>query len=272
MAKGNDGKERPGDTTEHSSTLEHNATVAAPTPMEVDATMASSPSPTESSPLADTAVATQSQAMAAVTAPDVEPVEDPLLGSVLLGRYEITGKIGQGGMGAVYEATHTLIGKRVAVKVLLDKYAQKDQVVARLEQEARLASSIGHEHIIDITDFGQTSDGRTFVVMEFLEGESLGSCLGREGAIAEQRTSEIGHQISCAVRVCLGQGVLIGSDRKRFDQNVAAMPGTLETGDTFFDVVHCILLAISLQSPCPKALLSARTVYVDLQPGSSSGA
>ena len=83
-------------------------------------------------------------------------------------------------MGAVYEATHTLIGKRVAVKVLLEKYAQREAIVKRLKQEAQLASSIGNEHIIDITDFGNTEDGRTFVVMEFLEGESLAECLSRE--------------------------------------------------------------------------------------------
>src|SRR6185503_4557355 len=112
---------------------------------------------------------------------------EDLVGTTLLGRYAVTKKIGQGGMGAVYEATHTLIGKRVAVKVLLDKYARKEQVVARLEQEARLASSIGHEHIIDITDFGTTDDGRTFVVMEFLEGESLAECLSRESTLSEQR-------------------------------------------------------------------------------------
>ncbi len=70
-------------------------------------------------------------------------------------------------MGAVYEATHTLIGKRVAVKVLLEKYAQREAIVTRLKKEAQLASSIGNEHIIDITDFGNTDDGRTFVVMEY---------------------------------------------------------------------------------------------------------
>ena len=140
---------------------------------------------------ADTAVASRSERMAAVTptegvqeaAPSSPSVEtaDSLVGSVLEQRYEIIRKIGQGGMGAVYEATHTLLGKRVAVKVLLEKYAQKDQIVARLEQEARLASSIGHANIIDITDFGQTADGRTFVVMEFLEGESLGQFIARSG-------------------------------------------------------------------------------------------
>ena len=134
--------------------------------------------------------------------------EDGLIGSMLLGRYQITRKIGQGGMGAVYEASHTLIGKRVAVKVLLDKYAKKDQIVARLEQEARLASSIGHEHIIDITDFGQTSDGRTFVVMEFLEGESLAECLAREGTLPEGRILHIAHQIASALGAAHAKGVV----------------------------------------------------------------
>jgi serine/threonine protein kinase len=135
-------------------------------------------------------------------------VEDPILGTTLSGRYAITRKIGQGGMGAVYEATHTLIGKRVAVKVLLDKYARKEQVVARLEQEARLASSIGHEHIIDITDFGQTDDGRTFVVMEFLEGESLAECLHREGPLPEARILDIAKQVGSALNAAHAKGVV----------------------------------------------------------------
>lgn len=125
--------------------------------------------------------------------------EDLLVGAVLLERYHLTRKIGQGGMGAVYEAKHIHIGKRVAVKVLLDKYAHRDQVVERLKQEARLASAIGHEHIIDINDVGETYDGRTFVVMEFLEGESLGACIQRDGALPEQRAIRIAHQIAGAL-------------------------------------------------------------------------
>jgi len=142
-------------------------------------------------------------------APPIEgDEEDPIIGTTLLGRYLVTEKIGQGGMGAVYEATHTLIGKRVAVKVLLDKYARKEQVVARLEQEARLASSIGHEHIIDITDFGQTEDGRTFVVMEFLEGESLAECLHREGALPETRILQIAQQVASALSAAHAKGIV----------------------------------------------------------------
>src|SRR5678815_4434221 len=79
------------------------------------------------------------------------------LGVALSGRYDIVRKIGEGGMGVVYEARHAKIGKRVAVKVLLDKYLEKADVVARLLQEARLASSIGHENIIDITCLLYTS-------------------------------------------------------------------------------------------------------------------
>jgi serine/threonine-protein kinase len=141
-------------------------------------------------------------------AADTEPVVDPLIGSTLLGRYRITAQIGQGGMGAVYEAEHTLIGKRVAVKVLLDHYARKDAVVARLEQEARLASSIGHENIVDITDFGETTDGRRFVVMEYLDGESLGTLLRREGQLDEQRAIHIAHQAASALSAAHAKGIL----------------------------------------------------------------
>ncbi|MBK9035364.1 MAG: serine/threonine protein kinase [Myxococcales bacterium] len=165
---------------------------------------------------ADTAVAMRTPTPADFTEPEPGPpsgvrtlrAEEDLVGTTLLGRYSITRKIGQGGMGAVYEATHTLIGKRVAVKVLLDKYARKEQVVARLEQEARLASSIGHEHIIDITDFGLTEDGRTFVVMEFLEGESLAELLNREGPLPEQRIVDIAWQIASALGAAHAKGIV----------------------------------------------------------------
>ncbi len=208
MRKGdaNDGK-----GADTAPTIEHGVTAAAPTPQPLDGAArnpATSPEVADDA-LGDTAVASRSQAMAAVTPHDeVAPPADSMVDTLLLGRYQITRKVGQGGMGAVYEATHKLIGKRVAVKVLLDKYAQKDQVVARLEQEARLASSIGHEHIIDITDFGQTSDGRTFVVMEFLEGESLGAHLAREGAMDEQRAINIAYQVASALGAAHKKGVI----------------------------------------------------------------
>jgi eukaryotic-like serine/threonine-protein kinase len=131
-----------------------------------------------------------------------------ILNSTLAGRYHVTKKIGQGGMGAVYEATHTLIGKRVAVKVLLEKYAQREAIVARLKKEAQLASSIGNEHIIDITDIGNTDDGSTFVVMEYLDGESLAECLSREHTLPEQRMLRIASQASSALAAAHAKGIV----------------------------------------------------------------
>jgi serine/threonine-protein kinase len=136
------------------------------------------------------------------------PGLNEVIGQTLGGRYLVTRKIGQGGMGAVYEATHTLIGKRVAVKVLLEKYAQREAIVKRLKQEAQLASSVGNEHIIDITDFGTTEDGRTFVVMEFLDGESLAECLGRETQLPEQRILRIASQACSALAAAHAKGVV----------------------------------------------------------------
>src|ERR1700733_12633478 len=131
-----------------------------------------------------------------------------IIGSTLSGRYLVTKKVGQGGMGAVYEATHTLIGKRVAVKVLLEKYAEREAIVARLKKEAQLASSIGNEHIIDITDIGNTDDGRTFVVMEYLEGESLAECLAREHELPEQRILRIATQAASALAAAHAKGIV----------------------------------------------------------------
>src|SRR6187200_2977384 len=133
---------------------------------------------------------------------------DPLVGTVLAERYEIVRRIGEGGMGAVYEARHTVIGKRVAVKVLLEKFLEKPELVARLLQEARLASSIGHENIVDVTDFGTTSDGRAFVVMEFLEGESLAQLVIRDAPLPVERSLRIARQIASALGAAHDKGIV----------------------------------------------------------------
>jgi serine/threonine-protein kinase len=131
-----------------------------------------------------------------------------MVGITLSGRYLVKRKLGQGGMGAVYEVTHTEIGGRYAVKVLLEKYAQRDAIVKRLKQEAQLATSLDHEHIIRVTDFGNTDDGRTYVVMEFLEGESLAECLSRESKLPEQRILRIASQTASALAAAHAKGIV----------------------------------------------------------------
>jgi len=139
--------------------------------------------------------------------PQEEAKFDSLVGAVLADRYQIVRRIGEGGMGAVYEAKHTVIGKRVAVKVLLEKFLAKSDFVARLLQEARLASSIGHEHIVDVTDFGTTTDGRSFVVMEFLDGESLAELAMREAPLPIERSLGIARQVASALGAAHAKGI-----------------------------------------------------------------
>ena len=124
---------------------------------------------------------------------------DPLVGKMLAERYHLTRKIGEGGMGAVYEARHATLGKTLAVKVLRDKYLDRPSVAQRMLQEARLASAIRNEHIVDITDSGMTDDGRTFVVMELYDGESLAELLRREAPLPEVRAIEIVRQVASAL-------------------------------------------------------------------------
>jgi serine/threonine protein kinase len=92
---------------------------------------------------------------------------------VTIGQYRVTGVIGRGGMGAVYAAEHALLGRPAAVKVLLPELSQKQDVVQRFFNEARAATAIRHPSIVEIYDFGWTADGAAFIVMEFLEGETL---------------------------------------------------------------------------------------------------
>ncbi|HSR95978.1 MAG TPA: serine/threonine-protein kinase, partial [Kofleriaceae bacterium] len=101
------------------------------------------------------------------------PQEDPLLGRTLAGRYLISKKLGEGGMGAVYLATHNLLEKQVALKVLHGEFARKADLVERFMQEARAASRIRHENVIDISDFGTTPEGLVFFAMELLQGHDL---------------------------------------------------------------------------------------------------
>jgi serine/threonine-protein kinase len=133
---------------------------------------------------------------------------DPLVGTTLAERYEIIRRIGEGGMGAVYEAKHSIIGKRVAIKVLLEKFLENEELIARLLQEARLASSIGHQNIVDVTDFGTTRDGRAFVVMEFLEGEPLSELIMRDAPLPVERSLAIVKQVASALGAAHDKGIV----------------------------------------------------------------
>ncbi len=103
-------------------------------------------------------------------------------GDTLGGRYRVVRLLGEGAMGAVYEAEHALIGRRVALKVLHERFSASAEAVERFHAEARATAAIGHPHIVDVLDFGSDT-GRPYLVMELLRGETLAERLSRSPAL-----------------------------------------------------------------------------------------
>ena len=97
----------------------------------------------------------------------------------VLNEYSVDTKIGQGGMGTVFSAVHPLIGKRAAIKVLRRDLCEDPIVVERFLDEARVVNQIGHPNIVDVFAFGVLPDGRSYLVMEWLKGETLRDRLAR---------------------------------------------------------------------------------------------
>src|ERR1051325_10017873 len=102
----------------------------------------------------------------------------------VIGSYSIVRKIGEGGMGAVYLAEHTLLGRPAAVKGLLREMSHHQDLVTRFFNEARAATAVKHPGIVEIYDFGYHSDGSAYIVMEFLEGDTLSARLSGSGTLA----------------------------------------------------------------------------------------
>ncbi len=134
--------------------------------------------------------------------------EEPLLGVVLSDRYRVDARIGAGGMGLVYKATHLLIGRTLAIKVLRRRYAEQDEVAQRFAQEARVASSVKHINVVDLLDYGTTPRGSPFYVMEYLDGRSLARELARKGPLEPARALDIACQIARGLSAAHQAGVI----------------------------------------------------------------
>ncbi len=135
--------------------------------------------------------------------------EDPdeLTGKIVAGRYRVLDKLGQGGMGSVYRVEHIEIGKQCAIKVLAAHYGQDDQQRRRFLREARAASTIAHENVVDVTDFGPAPNGSVFLSMELLVGEELSDLMSREGPMPWFRTKRIVLQVCRALHAAHEKGI-----------------------------------------------------------------
>ncbi len=105
---------------------------------------------------------------------------DPIIGTLIAGRYKVVEKLGTGGMAAVYLAEDAELGRRVAIKLLDDRHAQDEQFVERFRREAESAAGLSHPNVVSVFDRGET-DGTYFIVMEYLEGQTLKELLVTRG-------------------------------------------------------------------------------------------
>ncbi len=135
----------------------------------------------------------------------VEATSDPFLGRVLDGRYAIEARLGEGGLGVVYRAKQTRLGRPVAVKVLHAEHAQKKALRERFDREARSLGTLVHPNIVQVIDYG-IEDDAPFLVMELLEGRPLNDAI-REG-IALDRAWDIGRTIVAAVAYAHGRRIV----------------------------------------------------------------
>ena len=124
-----------------------------------------------------------------------------------LGQYRVRGRIGSGGMGDVYDAIHTTLDKRVAIKTLRRRFLEDEVVVTRFLREGQLASRMRHPHIVDVTDVG-VIDGLPCLVMEHLEGETLSQMIRRDGPMKPSALVDILLPIIAAVDFAHDHGVL----------------------------------------------------------------
>ncbi|HUJ62568.1 MAG TPA: serine/threonine-protein kinase [Kofleriaceae bacterium] len=132
--------------------------------------------------------------------PDLEPGQ-------VVGEYKVESKIGQGGFGAVFKASHPLIGKVVAIKVLARRFSVDPEMVERFIAEARAVNQIRHGNIIDIFSFGQLADGRHYYVMEYLEGEPLDVLLQHRRVLPLPEALQILRPIARALDAAHGKGI-----------------------------------------------------------------
>ena len=130
---------------------------------------------------------------------------------ILDGKYQIEQLLGQGGMGAVYRATHLGTKRTVAVKVIHPQLSTHDQFVARFRREAEAAGRLRHPNVVDVTDFGfaQTKDGPVaYLVMEYLDGCTLAEIVAEEGALQIRWVIDILEQVCAAVEEAHRAGII----------------------------------------------------------------
>jgi serine/threonine protein kinase len=131
-----------------------------------------------------------------------------LVGTTLDGAYKLKRLLGEGGMGAVYEAVQLRLEKRVAVKVMAGELAASAEALARFRREVQVTSQLAHPHIVHVSDFGAAPGGQPYLVMEYLEGEDLADRLNRVGRLPIETAQAIVTQVASALSATHAKGIV----------------------------------------------------------------
>ena len=150
-----------------------------------------------------------------------------LAGTVLEGAYRLVRLMGEGGMGAVYEAIQLRLNKRVAVKLMARELAQNQEALARFHREAEITSQLGHPHLVNVVDFGLAETGEPYMVMEYLEGEDLEHRLLAEGCLPIEAVVHITKQVASALGAAHARDV-VHRDLKPANIFLVRVPGELD--------------------------------------------
>jgi serine/threonine protein kinase len=139
----------------------------------------------------------------------ITPASDELPADSQIGPYRVVRLLGKGGMGLVYEAVHSAIQRRVAIKLLRSELASDKERAARFVNEARAVNLIEHPGVVQVADMGQQADGTPYIVMEFLRGETLSGLLKRRpGPLPWAEVLGYGQQILDVLRAAHEKGIV----------------------------------------------------------------
>jgi serine/threonine-protein kinase len=130
------------------------------------------------------------------------------VGSVIGNKYRLVRLVGEGGMGSVFEAEHTVLGSRVAIKVLHPELGRRSGLAERFLQEAKVAAQIRSPHVVRVADVDRTPDGQAYIVMDLLEGEPLSAVLSRQGRLPLATACDYTEQILEALEAAHALGVV----------------------------------------------------------------
>jgi len=133
---------------------------------------------------------------------------DDLVGRVLDKKYRLDEKVGVGGMGAVYRARHLLMDRRVALKIVRPEVLTEHNSVRRFHREAKHSCRLDHPNCVRVTDFGAADDGLLYLVMEFLDGKTVGEEIYYDGPLSAPRIARIGAQVARALHHAHGLGII----------------------------------------------------------------